>query len=247
MAQALILLGEYDEAEKYLAQAETRDAFDWRVLWLRGESFLNQKKWVDAQATFENCYAEMPGDLAPKLAAAMAAEMDGQIERATYLYNVVSVTDPSFASASFGLARCLAKVGKRTEAVAALARIPQTSSLFTEAQRTTALTLINVGNGAAPGEAELSQAAQVIESIALAGVAGVSLVIDLYDTAVTLVGSKKVAGSSSVQLLGQPLLEHNLRLGLEKAYRDMAKLENDPAKKIGLVDKANEVRPYTTA
>jgi serine/threonine-protein kinase PknG len=247
LARAEIIVGNYAEAEVQLAAAEAKDPYDWRVIWYRGASFLAQKQYADAQAAFETCYAELPGDLAPKLAIAMAAELDGQIARAIELYNTVSLTDPSYASASFGLARCLAKTAKRSEAVQALGRIPQSSSLFTEAQRTTALTLIDAGNGGAPSEAELTQAAQVIETIALAGVEGVNLVVSLFDTAVQLVASKKLPGSQSVQLLGQPLLEHNLRLGLEKAYRDLAKLESDPAKKIALVDKANEVRPYTNS
>jgi len=248
MARAEMLLGNFAEAEAVLVQAEHKDPYDWRVIWYRGASFLAQKKYADAQAAFETCYAELPGDLAPKLAIALAAEHDGQIDRALSLYNIVSVTDPSYATAAFGLARCLVKSGKRTEAVQALKRIPQSSSLFTEAQKTTALTLIqsDAASNVLPNESELAQAAKVVETMALAGMEGVRLVVSVLSTAVDLVSGKKVPANTGVTLLGQPLVERDLRFGLEKAYRDMARLETDPAKKIALIDQANAVRPRTT-
>jgi serine/threonine-protein kinase PknG len=252
MARAEILLGAFDAAEQYLVQAESRDPYDWRVIWYRGLAFLAQQKYADALAAFETCYAELPGELAPKLAIALAAEKDGEFDRATYMHNVVSLTDPSYATASFGLARCLAKANKRADAVSALARIPQTSSLFTEAQKTTALTLIESSTAYVPGEGELTQAAAVVESIALAGAEGIKLVVSVLSTALTLIGAQKSSTKAAVPaatttLLGQPLDERHVRFGLEKAYRDLARLETDPLKKIDLINLANEARPYTNS
>jgi serine/threonine-protein kinase PknG len=245
LARAHILLGQYAEAETSLAHAETRDPYDWRVIWYRGLSFLAQQKFADAQAAFETCYDELPGDLAPKLAIALSAELDGDVSRAVELFTTVAVTDPSYATACFGLARCLARAGKRTEAVAALTRIPQSSSLFTEARKTVALTLLAL-SPTHPGEAELSQAARVVEEIALAGVAGVNLVVSVFTTAVDLLKGKQLTAAPGVKLLGQPLVERDLRFGLEKAYRDLARLETDATRKIALIDLANSVRPRTT-
>jgi serine/threonine-protein kinase PknG len=245
LARAQILLGQYGEAEAHLVEAEAKDPYDWRVIWYRGLSFLAQQKYADAQAAFETCYAELPGDLAPKLAIAVSSELDGDEARAIELYTTVAVTDPAYATACFGLARCLAKSGKRAEAVAALQRIPQSSSLYTEARKTVALTLIGV-SPALPGESELAQAGKVVEEIALAGVQGVQLAISLLSTAVDLFSSKKLSASSAVTLLGQPLVERDMRFALEKAYRDLARLETDAARKIALIDMANAVRPRTT-
>ncbi len=244
MAQVEIALGNFDEAEKYIAATEAMDGFDWRVIWYRGVSFLAQSKYADAQAAFETCYAELPGDLAPKLAIAMAAEMDGQNERAIALYNVVSTTDPSHASASFGLARCFSKVGKRDEAVAALGRIPKSSNLFPEAQKAMALALIASSNGVVPGEAQLVKASQVIEAIALAGIERLKLNSHLLQVALQQVCSNAVSNSAEM-LLGLPLNEHSLRLGLEQAYLQMAKLETDATAKEHLVEQALAARPFT--
>src|SRR5262249_29590690 len=132
----------FDQAEKYLAEVEEIDSFDWRVIWYRGVSFLAQKEYVQALEAFETCYREVPGELAVKLAMASAYECNRELGRAIKYYDVVSRTNPDFATAVFGLARCLAAVGQRDEAVAALARIPQTSSLYGHAQKSTAHTLI---------------------------------------------------------------------------------------------------------
>jgi serine/threonine-protein kinase PknG len=175
----------------------------------------------------------------------MAAEANKEYDRATVLYDLVSKTDPSFATACFGLARCYLKQGDRGKAIEALARIQQTSSLFTEAQKATALTLLEVTPSAAPGAAELSQAAKVIEKLALAGMEGYLLVADMFGTAVQLFEGRKIKPDPKVTLLGQRLDEKHVRAGLEKAYREMALLETDPAKKVALVDLANQVRPRT--
>ncbi|MDT5028881.1 MAG: serine/threonine-protein kinase PknG, partial [Micromonosporaceae bacterium] len=45
--------------------------------------------------------------------------------------------------------------------------------------------------------------------------------------------------------LGQALREHEVRLGLERAYRLLASLEPDPVARYALVDQANAVRPRT--
>jgi serine/threonine-protein kinase PknG len=58
-----------------------------------------------------------------------------------------------------------------------------------------------------------------------------------------------LAGSAGSQaharVLGLRLNERELRAGLERAYRTLAHLANDPAERIALVDKANTVRPRT--
>jgi serine/threonine-protein kinase PknG len=52
-----------------------------------------------------------------------------------------------------------------------------------------------------------------------------------------------VAGSGRV--LGHELSEYALRLGLERAYRALAKLARDDATRVRWVDQANRIRPRT--
>ena len=96
------------------------------------------------QRFFAAVAGELPGELAPKLALAACLEdqADGQwrdrfvwrdvtrSSQAARYYTLVAATDPGFASASFGLARVFMVLGDREGAVAALQRIPRSSSAF---------------------------------------------------------------------------------------------------------------------
>ena len=108
-------------------------------------------------------YNELPGEPAVKLAVAMAAEAAGDEVTATRLYDLVSTTDPSFVTASLGLARCLRRDGKRAEAVAAYERVPASSALFTRAQIGLARALIDL-HGGAPSVDELCRASVAIDA-----------------------------------------------------------------------------------
>jgi serine/threonine-protein kinase PknG len=47
------------------------------------------------------------------------------------------------------------------------------------------------------------------------------------------------------RFLGHPWRQRDLRLGLESCLRTSARLSADPAERIELVDRANDVRPRT--
>jgi len=59
----------------------------------------------------------------------------GDMISALKYYDEVACTDVSYTTAVFGLARCYTKSGDRVKATDALALIPQTSSLYVDAQK----------------------------------------------------------------------------------------------------------------
>jgi serine/threonine-protein kinase PknG len=244
LADYLISDGKYAEAEKLLAQVEAKDQFDWRVSWYRGRSLLAAKKGKEAFAAFDRVYSELPGELAPKLACGLAAEMTQDWKRAIYYYNVVSRTDPAFTSASFGLARCLAASGDRSGAASAFCRVPSTSNLFTQAQMAMARNLLK-SNPSAPGESELSQAARAIEALTIEGMALHRIAADLLLTAVEQLEAKRIAENAANKLLGCEIRVQSLRFGAERELRACAHFAASRDEKIDLVDQANRVRPRT--
>jgi serine/threonine-protein kinase PknG len=244
LARALIGANEFNEAEKHLAAAETMDPFNWRVTWYRGLSLLVQGRLKEAQAAFDWLYSELPGELAVKLAVAVAAELAGDDGTATRLYGLVARTDPSWSAAVFGLARCLSRVGRRVEAVEAYRLVPAASSLHDRAQAELARVLIR-NTPAPPTTTELTQASRVVEGLAAEGAEHARLRAEVLTAALNLLGSKSLAADPTVRLLGQPLSESAVRSGLEAAFRQLARLENDRSRRIELVDRANEVRPRT--
>jgi serine/threonine-protein kinase PknG len=69
------------------------------------------------------------------------------------------------------------------------------------------------------------------------------LAVEMLERSLAWVGhSGRTSGS---QVLGHELSERALRLGLEQAYRALAKMAPDPETRVGWVDRANTVRPRT--
>src|SRR5215472_2419524 len=244
LARALIGLGAEDQAERHLEEINRDDPWDWRVTWYRGLSLLMRGRSADARRAFERIAFDLPGELAPKLAEALATEQTGDLLRAAVLYDVVSATDPSFTSACFGLARVQDAMGDRSAAVDAYRRLQEGSSLYVPAQTALVRTLMRTGAQSAPGIPELSLASATLQRLGLEGRQRWQLTIELLESALGLVGSGAVRPDRSVELLRHRLEERALRLGLERSYRQLARLATGD-ERIGLVDRANEVRPLT--
>jgi serine/threonine-protein kinase PknG len=244
LAHALIDLGSFDEAEAALAEVARKDPFDWRVTWYRGRALLAQGKPAEAQAAFDAVYSEAPGEPAVQFAVALAAEAGGDDATATRLYELVSRIDPGFAAAAFGLGRCLERQGRRDEAARAYGRVPPTSSLYALAQSALVRALVRT-TPTAPGADQLRQASAVFEALALEGEGEVRLRVEVLETALPLLRDKALAEDPTLLLLGQPLVEGAVRRGLERALRQLARLEPDRSRQIELIDRANAVRPRT--
>jgi serine/threonine-protein kinase PknG len=242
LAETRIESGEYAHVDKYLQIALQIDPWEWRVYWYRGLAYLQQKKPKQALEQFSACYDELPGEIAPKLAIALAAEQAGNNALAISFYRLVATTDPSYSSALFGLGRCHAQQRDRTAAQSALAKISQDSSLFDRAKVEIARVMMD-SQSHVPTIQELQNAATALSNLKLEGLERHNLNKQLLETALTLLMDKKLP-STADQLLGQPFQEVQLRSQLEQVLRQMAHLSEGP-EKIALVDQANRVRPKT--
>jgi serine/threonine-protein kinase PknG len=263
LANTLIDLGQYDGALELLNELREKQGWDWRIAWYRGklhltiaslakesfdpnqagESFEEMHNLKKAKESFEEVYAELPGELAPKIALGLVEERSNKLEQAAKLYDRVSLTDPSYVTATFGLARCLAATGKRQEAVKVLDRIPTSSSIYVRSQVEKARFLVS-DKVKPPAAGDLQQASLVIEAAALEDGEKHRLSCDLFKSALLLVTTQTIKSDRSLQLLGQSMEEVSLRSGLEKSLRAMAHLATGEDK-IHLVDEANRVRPKT--
>jgi serine/threonine-protein kinase PknG len=243
LINTLIDSGQIDHALRMLNDVRTLAGWDWRIAWYTGKAHLAAVNGKKAQESFNEAYSELPGELAPKLALGLAAETTQQHEVAQKFYRMVTTTDPSYVTATFGLARSLAAAGKRQEAVQAIEKVPTTSSMYLRSQVEKARLLVNQTVNP-PTANDLKQASMVIESTALEGMEKQRLSCELFQTALTLVTNKAIKPDASLHLMGQSLEEIKLRTGLEKALRAMAHLAIGD-EKIRLVDEANRVRPRT--
>ena len=257
LARTLIDEGDYPAAQQVLAGVPAEESDDWRVQWWLAVLALAQDSPRSAQEQLKALTLDLPGELAPRLALAVAGELaarqggqDGQdgderLRAVARDYEIVATTDPSYASASFGLARVRLALGDRTGAGAALRRIPAASSAYAAAQ----IALCRAMCGELPGQPPAVDDLRA-GPVALSGVRGdpqarASLRRDLLIAALAVLERDGTRADPSSQLAGVPLSLQGVRTGLEESFRELAKHAPSHEARISLVDQANRYRPRT--
>jgi serine/threonine-protein kinase PknG len=196
---------------------------------------------------FRGVDAALPGELAPKLAMAYAAESAGTLDEAAHWYDLVSTTDPGFTSAVFGLARTRTGLHEVAGAVEAYERIPSSSSAYVDAQVAKAGAMLDRDAHTLTYD-ELVAAGSVLDGLPLPKEIHARLTADVLTAALGVVEQTNghVPDPAAARtVLGCPFTEHGIRLGLESTYRRLALQSPMGAERIALVDRANELRPRT--
>jgi serine/threonine-protein kinase PknG len=234
---------ELDAARKLVT-----DPADWRPHWYRGLIALAGRSPKVARESFDRVYDAVPGEIAPKLALAVSAELDGDHFAAARYYELVWRTDHSYVSAAFGLARVYLAQGARTGGIEVLQSVPDTSSHHVSAQVAAIKIKTRAAGQPHVAETDLHDAAKRLEMLALDAERRTQLAAEVLEAAYGWVkagkpGANPSSGNRSV--LGCDLSERELRFGLERCYRALARLAASPEQRHTLVDKANAIRPRT--
>ncbi|HEY0999765.1 MAG TPA: tetratricopeptide repeat protein, partial [Streptosporangiaceae bacterium] len=241
LVRARIDAGDYDAAAGLLADLSAEDPSDWRIAWYHGLRGLARAD--DARGAFSAVFDELPGELAPKLALAFAAEAAGDTAAAGHYFRLVWTVDRSCTSAAFGLARTCLAAGDRPGAIAALAGVPGSSSHHAAAQIAAVRILVS---GAAPGQVspdDLRQADGRLGRLVVDDVRRQQLTVEVLRAALDWCTTGQVAGNGPI--LGCEPNARALRFGLERSYRALARLTPEEDRRIELVDMANAIRPRT--
>lgn len=218
------------------------DPWDWRINWIRGLAELRVNKPAQAAELFSQVWTQLPGEIAPKLAVALSAEMTGEYARAVGLYDSIVTTDPTYVTASFGLARCRAASADRTGAVAAYQRVPASSAGYYDARVAAARTWVSSMQGSQPDADDIVAAVQTLEGIQLDAEERADISLEIVEQALAGLESGSITPSKTTQVLGNQLTAEGMRNRLEQSYRELARLAQSPADRVRLIDRANEVR-----
>jgi serine/threonine-protein kinase PknG len=241
IGQTALMSGEYARVDGAIEMLLEEDAWEWRAAWLQGLKALELNDGLAARSAFNAVYGQVPGELAPKLALALACENSGELDVAQALYEVCARTDAGYrAPAAFGIARIRQQQQDVPGAVAALDLVPTVSRAWVQARLQRAQTL-------AGPQASLPDLAKALRSLD-----GVE--VDPHDRAQVSVGVLAAALAKvqadgpepDVTFDGSPATEPQLRASLETAYRTLATFA--PAHspdRIQLVDAANSVRGWS--
>lgn len=164
---AAVRRGDPSAADAELAKA-VMPPHDWRWSWYRGLIALARGSSADVTAArkhFTAVRAAVPGELIPRLALGLCAELgaDGATgaAEARAHYEAVAAVDVGLAPALFGLARICFATGPRRAAVAVVEQLAQ------HAQHGRAAQVAAIRLLAAPGGAELPSGADVDRARAL--------------------------------------------------------------------------------
>jgi serine/threonine-protein kinase PknG len=230
------------EINQHLQEIEQADPWDWRVVWYRGRTALAHQNYQVAINCFNFVYTDLPGEVAPKLALAMAMELNGDHIMANRLYQRVCQIDPGYYTAVFGWARCLYASQKRSEAVQALSLIPPVASLFPKS-RVEAVNLMIGQDYGIPSLNDLQTAWETLAEMSISELEHHQLSAQILHRALEVkqAGATLPAGNLLPLWLQE---EKSTRQELEAVLRSMARLTNGE-ERVALVDRANRVRPRT--
>ena len=245
LVRAFAEAGEWGAAHDACDAIGEEDPWEWRAAWARGVACLAAGRAGEAVQAFGDVYAAVPGELAAKLALGVAHELAAAPEQAMRWYQTVAVTDPSYTTAAFGLARCRVATGDRAGALAAYDHVLPSSSSYEDAQVAKVDLLAGPRVKGAPDVGELRAAESTLESLTLDPERRARLAIKLLQAALAVVDQLGSWPGPESALLGVALTERDLRAGLERGYRTLAHVTEDPDERIRLVDFANDVRPTT--
>ncbi|MCY7394735.1 MAG: serine/threonine-protein kinase PknG [Nocardioides sp.] len=242
LARALtrLRLGHTGKARELTEALLAADPWDWRALWVDGLTTLQKQDWEAAKASFSAVYQQVPGELAPKLALAVACEYGGLPDVAEGLYATCAATDAAYAApAAFGMARIRAGRSDTTGAVAALDQVPSTSRGYPESRQLRADVLLAAG----PGDlGVLDQALSSIRSVPMDPTEQQRYAVRILRHALDVV---LASGPAQRSVGGVASDEPSLRDALEAGYRALAREAPELTTRIELVNEANAVRNRT--
>jgi serine/threonine-protein kinase PknG len=248
-----VRLNARDVADALPTPIPAEDAEDeWREDWDDGISGLATGDLRAALKCFERVVALLPGEAAPKLAVAAAAELladtpdapDAERLRllAERYYRTLWRTDTSIVNAAFGLARLLADHGDRSGAIGVLDQVPLTSRHYGEAQLTSVVMLFDGRPTAEITEADLRDAARRVSRLSDTEPRALQIRAVVLGIALDWLRSGAEA-SADDPIFGHSFDQRGLRMGIEEALRELARHSPRRRHRYHLVDFANAIRP----
>lgn len=236
LAMASLTAGNPSRAVACGGELLEHDPWDWRGQWLQGLGHLAGGDFNAAAISFDDVYEQLPGELAPKLALALALEQTGEQMRAARLFETCVRTDASFVPAgALGLYRLHRAAGDLDGCEQALELIPPSSSRFGLALKLHAFDLCDPPR--APGD--LAKALEIAERPEISAQDRERIRISSLRRRL---GSLRSAESGDGT---GPSAEQQIRFTLEDALRQLARLTLDREERVRLIDEANQVRPWT--
>lgn len=247
-ARAGIRVGQASWVDDAVAGLLAHDPWDWRASWVRGLWELSQagadpertrQAGRDAAGHFAAVRDALPGEIAPRLALALAGETGGYAKAAELDYERCWRVDAAYvAPAAFGLHRVRLGRGDLPGALLALDSVPAGSRAHPRARWLRAELLRARGT-----LADLRESMHAVARLTLDPRQRAVFNASVYEQALVRVDQD---GERADWRLGTvPVTREALRRALEAEYRMLADYTPDPVERAILIDRANAVRPWS--
>lgn len=250
------------ELERAEVAVGTLAEYDWRLRWHQGLLHLAGNDVESAHESFDQVYAAIPGEYAPKLALGYCHEVLGHPQEATVFYSAVWKRNRALGSAAFGLARIHLADGDTQLALDRLEAVPADSRHRTAAR--TAMVRIHADPPADGDPPTVAAAGRACETLhLLARDEGLTdrqaqdrLRTDLLELLLRLVTTPPVPDplralrESLNREIAVPTTEHELRKQLGACYERLSEqvprtpLREHTTLERALLDNAYRTRPY---
>jgi len=235
--QAALETGDLRLLDRCVQSLLDEDPWEWRAVWLAGLGALAAKDYRNAQSAFNAVYGQLPGELGPKLALALACELGGEFDLAENLYQTCAATDQAYLTpAAFGLSRLRSNRGDLSGSLKALALVPSTSRGYPESLRLRAVRMVSL----AADPDGINQALAAVDRASLELVENRGYRATLLERAARLADQR-----GPIVISGKKVEAAELRAKLADTYRELARLTDDPGIRAGWVDLANSLRPWS--
>lgn len=233
--------GDLGGVAKLTHEMLTEDPWEWRAVWMQALAEVQAGNWANAVPAFNTVYAQVPGELAPKFALAVACERAGHQAAAEELYTVCVSADAGYVTPSaFGMARLRAARGDMKGSLDALGLVPPTSRGYGEAR----LRRARIGLERGRTIEDMDVALTSVRAAKLDPATTARLEVQIFERALGIVQSGG-GGRFMHRLDGQPATERQVRTQLEQAYRDLARWTDDPDERNRLLGNADSKRRWS--
>ena len=225
-----------------VVEANVLEPDSWQTRWAEGCVALAAGRADDAVAAFDAVTSWMPGELAPRLALAVALETSRRPAGALAFYERIATIDPGWVAATFGASRCASAIGDRARATSALDAIPAGSALRDEALASQVALLLRPASARFVAIDDLREAERIVLQLEAVGPRRNVMRREVLERALDLV---RDGTATPLGLFGRPSTVRGLRSGLEATFRELAAEALTRSERFALVDAANRARPRT--
>ncbi len=243
LAEVLIDMGEFSQAEAELAWAQRLAPESWKVTWYTGRFLEAEEQFTSAADKYRELLDELPGELPPLQALARVSASQGDDSTAIHLYTSVLKADPSNTDAILGVTNSLLNLQQWDEVTRVLSGVSESVAKYVDAQllladlylnRIAPLTGQNIEHASHAVQALAGRTEDARYYLARA---------DVYRAAWQLARANQLP--SNVTIAGVPNTETStLGAAAETSYKEYLRREQYPANRETIVRHQLEVAPW---